>query len=283
MSTEPVNRQPQGIPAGGQFAATTHAEAPISLTQPRRQELEGWPESLPDPEVSVHMGDDNVITTFVAIDGESVFEVWNPGDDVHSAESSTFEHPAVADEDIHDAAEAWARNKHNEIARDFRTEMHSAFERSKARILAKATGVPTEMSDKELGNLVTMSQSAQHAGRRDAELAATAVIARTVLKGHPDARHISLKVDSADNGEYVSGAVIYDAAGKNLGSLSRYESLLEPGEVFPGDEVADMFSALDTNPETSWWGAHNLPHSETDDPFTIDLAKAAAWTPGAKV
>lgn len=283
MSTEPVNRQPQGIPAGGQFAATTHAEAPISLTSPRRQELEGWPESLPDPEVSVHMGDDNVITTTVSLDGESVFEVWNPGDDVHSTGSSTFEHPAVADHDIHDAAEAWARNKHNEIAGEFRTELHSTYERSKARILAKATGVPTEMSDKELGDLVTLSQSAQHAGRRDAELAATAVIARSVLKGHPDARHISLRVDGADNGDFISGAVIYDAEGKNLGTLSRYESFLEPGEVFPGEEVADMFSALDANPETSWWGAHNLPHSETDDPFTIDLAKAAAWTPGAKV
>lgn len=31
MNTSPVNRQPQGIPAGGQFAAASHTESPVSL------------------------------------------------------------------------------------------------------------------------------------------------------------------------------------------------------------------------------------------------------------
>lgn len=31
MSTSPVNRQPQGIPAGGQFAATAHSESAVAL------------------------------------------------------------------------------------------------------------------------------------------------------------------------------------------------------------------------------------------------------------
>jgi hypothetical protein len=35
MTTDHAARQPKGIPAGGQFAATAHAEPELSLTAPK--------------------------------------------------------------------------------------------------------------------------------------------------------------------------------------------------------------------------------------------------------
>ncbi|NUT70924.1 hypothetical protein [Pseudarthrobacter sp. C4D7] len=45
-----------------------------------------------------------------------------------------------------------------------------------------------------------------------------AVIARGVLKDRPDARHIGLGIDSADNGEFVCVAVVYNGSYEVLGS-----------------------------------------------------------------
>lgn len=278
--TENIARQPQGIPAGGQFAATAHSESDVSLSAPaRRPELEGWPESLPEPEVSFHLGDDGVITTNVGVNGETAFEVWNPGDDVHSTETTCFE-MGWADEDV-DAAEGWAKSKHQAMADELHAEMHSAVERSRARVLAKATGKSPQLSDDELGALVGMNQAASYPARRDAEFAATAIIARGVLKDHPDASHIGLRIDSADNGDFVSGAVVYNADYKALGSYDADAQYLEDSEDYRGAGFSEHFGSLEATPENAWWSEYKMPGFDPDDVYTINLRKAAAWTPGA--
>ncbi|QOT19202.1 hypothetical protein [Paenarthrobacter sp. YJN-5] len=75
--TENAARQPKGIPTGGQFAATNHAEPALNLAS-RRPELDGWPEHLPEPEVAVNIDDAGAISTAVSIEGEPVFTVWTP-------------------------------------------------------------------------------------------------------------------------------------------------------------------------------------------------------------
>lgn len=276
--TENISRQPKGVSVGGQFAATAHAEPDLSLT-PRRPELDGWPESLPEPEVSFNLGDDGVITTNIDVNGEAAFEVWNPGDDVHSTETTVFEN-GWSEEDT-DAAEEWAKGKHQKIADTLHTEMHGAVERARARVLAEATGTAPQLSDDELGNLVGLNQAASYAARRDAEFAATAIIARGVLKDHPDASHIGLRIDSADNGEFVSGAVVYNADYKALGSYDAEAQYLEDGEDYRGAGFAEHFGSLEATPENAWWSEYKMPGIDPDDVYTINLRKAAAWTPEA--
>lgn len=281
--TENASRQPKGIPAGGQFAANAHAETALNLTQ-RRPELNGWPESLPEPEVSFHMGDDGVITTNVGFNDETAFEVWNPGDDVHSIQTSPFFMKELQDDTVFDAAETWAKAKHEQIADALRAEMHAAVERSRARVLAEATGTAPQLTDEELGNLVGLNQTASYNSQRDAEFAATAVIARGVLKDHPDASHIGLRVDSGDSAEFVSGAVVYNADHEVLGSYNADEQFLtnaDEDESYRGEGFVEHLGGLPANPDTAWWTAYNLPVTAPDDFFTIDLKKAAAWTPGA--
>jgi hypothetical protein len=281
--TDNASRQPKGIAVGGQFAATSHAETSLDLT-PRRPELNGWPESLPEPEVSVHFGDDGVITTNVGINDQTAFEVWNPGDDVHSTQTSTFFMKELQDDAVFDAAEAWAKAKHEQIADDLRAEMHAAVERSRARVLAAATGTAPQLTDEELGNLVGLNQTAAYNGGRDAEFAATAVIARGVLKDHPDASHIGLRIDSGDSSEFVSGAVVYNANHEVLGSYNADEQFLteaDEDESYRGEGFVEHLGGLPANPDTAWWAEYNMLGIDPDDVYTIDLKKAAAWTSGA--
>ena len=282
--TENTQRQPKGIPVGGQFAATAHAEPALNLT-PRRPELNGWPESLPEPEVTFHFGDDGVITTNVGINGETAFEVWNPGDDVHSVETTVFEMSELKDNDIADAAESWAKAKHEQIADDLRAEMHAAVERSRARVLTAATGTAPQLSDDELGTLLGLNQTAAYNGKRDAELAATAVIARGVLKDHPEASHIGLRVDAGDTSEFVSGAVVYNADHEAIGYYDGDAQYVtgpdDEDESYRGAGFVEHLGGLTASPDDAWWTAYNLPVSQPDDFFTIDLKQAAAWTPGA--
>lgn len=282
MSNQPFNAAQHPRAGDGTFTATTHSDAiPALGVQARRPELEGWPESLPEPELEIHVGEGGTISTTVKVNGEEVFDIWNPADDIHDTVSDDFVTSAVPD-DVHDEAKAWAFTKHNEIADAIREEQRAAFERSRAGILAKVTGAPApQLSDEELGTLVGLNQEAAYRGRRDAEMASVAVIARSILKDHPDAHHIGLQVDSADNGEFVSGAVIYDADGHSMNSISSYDSYLGADEEYAGEGVAELFSGLEAEPSNAHWADFNIPVRDDKDRFTIDLQKAAAWTPGA--
>jgi hypothetical protein len=131
---------PQNRKSDGKYTFTTRPEADVSLGAPkRRPELEGWPESLPEPEVTIDVGEGGTITTNVDVAGSPAFEVWNPADDIHSTRTEMFDNPAVP-EDVLDAAEAWAMEKHNEMADALRAEQRAAVDRSMAGVIEKATG-----------------------------------------------------------------------------------------------------------------------------------------------
>lgn len=131
---------PQNRKSDGKYTFTTRPEADVTLAAPqRRPELEGWPESLPEPEVTIDVGEGGTITTSVDVAGSPAFEVWNPADDIHDTMTESFVNPAISD-DVLDTAEAWAMDKHNEMAGSLRAEQRAAVDRSKAGILAKATG-----------------------------------------------------------------------------------------------------------------------------------------------
>lgn len=193
--TENITRQPKGVPTGGQFATSAHSESEVSLAAAtRRPELEGWPTHLPEPEVTIHLGDDGVITTNVEVNGETAIEVWNPGDDVHSVETSNFEMGwSEADQD---QAESWAKRKHEEIAQELRAEIHATFERSRARVLAKATGKRTEVTIAELDGFRNKSIEAARQADQDLEYSSVALASRDILEQHPTAATAYLQVGS---------------------------------------------------------------------------------------
>jgi hypothetical protein len=100
--TDNIQRQPTGVPVRSQHAPMSHAGTALNLAS-GRPELDVWPESLPEPEVSFEG-----ITTTISISGEPVFEVWNPADDIYSTDNASFVHDLTQDEDVHDAAQEWA-------------------------------------------------------------------------------------------------------------------------------------------------------------------------------
>ncbi|ACL41951.1 hypothetical protein Achl_4000 (plasmid) [Pseudarthrobacter chlorophenolicus A6] len=269
--TDNTARQPKGIPVGGQFAATAHAEPALNLT-PRRAELDGWPEALPEPEVDVTVGDDNAVTTTVSIEGVPVLEVWHEDDDVNDTDATVFESEWLEDEPLAEAAEQWARGKHSEIARELRTEMHAAVERSRARVLAKATGVKAAATDDELSALIENTSTATSKANRDLELASTALASRYILEEHPEAVTAHIQTASWDNGVFVDGATVKDEAGTELASYSDEEST--------GGGVAELLVNLSSEASNSNWADAFSVGSYGDELYTIDLRKAASWAPG---
>jgi hypothetical protein len=268
-----ISRQPQGIPVGGQFAATSHAESAVTLTPARRPELGGWPEHLPEPEVSVGIDDAGLITTTVSIDGNPVFEVWNPGDDIHDIENESFDSEWLEDETVQEAAQKWSHAKHDEIAWPIRREMRAAADRVRAQVIAKATGIKTPATDDELSALIDNTSSAASTARRNLELASTALAARKILEDHPDAAYAGLRTASWDNGTFVDGAVVQDSNYKTLGEYS--------GESGEGrQEVSELLGNLDAEPANSHWSGEFSTGHHFEEQFSIDLRKAAGWTPG---
>jgi hypothetical protein len=284
MSHEP-NRQPEGIPTGGQYAATIKSDNVPSLgTAARRPELEGWPESLPEPEIEVHLGEGGTISTTVKVNGEEVFDIWNPADDIHGTESDDFETDAIPD-DVYDDAKAWAFTKHNEMADAIREEQRAAFERSRASVLAQVTGVPVPLSDEDLENLSDSSFATYNAVQRDGELASTALIARGVLKDYPEAAYIGLQISGADNGDYISGLAVYNADKVALGSYDEGDLYLdEIDEDEPAKPRGEAFlrhlQNLEPNPLSSHWQQYSPMTHDDFDEYAIDIRKAAAWSPG---
>lgn len=285
MTTEP-NRVDAGVPTGGQFATKIKSDDVPSLGVPtRRPELAGWPESLPEPEIDVQVGEGGTISTLVKVNGEEVFDIWNPADDIHDTESDDFVTDAIPG-DVYDDAKAWAFAKHNEIADAIREEQRAAFERSRAGILAKAMGAPVQQSDEELEKIAEASFVTLNMVHRDGELASTALIARGVLKDYPDAAYVGLRVDTADNGEFVSGLVVYNEDKASLGYYDEADLHLEepedPDTTRPrGEAFLHHMQSLEANPLSSHWQTFSPMTYDDFGEFAIDLNKAAAWSPGS--
>ena len=125
-----IARQPQGIPVGGQFAATAHSEAPITLGAEKRtytapltgtlelhphlaEALPAWPEDLPAPKVNFGF-DDGKAETYVTVDGR-MMTFWDTDHGIIS-DTDTGSNP-WEDFDMEDAekAEEWGKAVHKRI------------------------------------------------------------------------------------------------------------------------------------------------------------------------
>lgn len=277
--TENTARQPKGIPVGGQFAPTAHAEPALNLT-PRRPELDGWPEALPEPEVSFNIDDAGVVTTTVNIEGKPAFEVWNPRDDVHDIENESFENEWLEDETVHQAAQEWAHKKHDEIAWPIRREMRAAAARVRAQVLGAATGVRPAATDEQLVELVELNAATARQASKDIELASAALAARKILAAHPTAAVGDIRVDSWDNGDFISGIVVRDEDGTVLREYGEAHQDEVGAEV--NSEVYNLLKNLDSNASESHWAGAFATGSYGEELYTIDLREAAAWTPGGE-
>lgn len=274
--TDNIARQPKGLPTGGQFAHTSHSEPDIALASGRRPELAGWPESLPEPEVTLGLTEQGGISTRVNVAGELAFEAWSSEDDVNSAESGGWVNAAVPDGPVAEQAEAWVRRKHEEMSWDMRRELAAAFDRSRPGIVAQATGEPQPLDEDGLQKLIDANAQARAAADRDLELASASLAATKILAEHPDARYAEILTDSWDNGEFVSGARVVDADGRELHA---YEDYNEP-EGGDGTTPMELLRNLSANPAQSHWAGAFSGGSYGDEMYKLDLRKAAAWTPG---
>lgn len=272
MSSENLAKINAARETDGKFGAQLHAVSDVAVANPERPEwLNGWPETLPVPELSFHVGDDNVITTSADIDGETFVEAWNPGDDVHSQESHAFELGFGSEEETA-AAEEWIKAKHEQIAANLRAEMHDAVERARHRVMAKTTGQPVPVSDEELDAIIESNSRALNNAQEDMELAATARIARGILTDHPDAAAMVLYVAEVDDmGEVVTGVSARDANGQVLGE---YDGSDNP--KWTGD-LANLSAS------NGRWDRYTPDKREdAEDWYTVDLKAASAWSPGTR-
>lgn len=277
MTTEP-NRVDAGVPSGGQFAAKIKSDNVPSLGVPaRRPELEGWPENLPEPELDVQVGESGTISTLVKVNGEEVFDIWNPAGDIHDTESDDFETSAIP-EDVYDAAKAWAFSKHNEMAGAIREEQRAAFDRARARVIAKATGKRHEIKTGELNDFRNNSLKAANQADADLELSSVALSARAILDDHPTAAFADLQTGSWDNGDFVSGAIVRDVEGNQLYEYVETDGATDQEEN--DNYVVDTLRTLGANAEQSHWANAFSTGKYGDELFTIDLRKAAVWAPG---
>lgn len=153
MSTSPVARISAGVPTGGQFAATTHAEPALSLTPAQRYpQLEGWPESLAEPQIDITMNDEGGLTTsFDLGDGRSM-EVWTDNSSTGRCDAAVY--GDWDDSDV-DAAMEWTERKHRDLERQVREETKTALALTKARIVGPATGTRDAIFEEDLQPFTT--------------------------------------------------------------------------------------------------------------------------------
>lgn len=253
--------QIHGEPAGGPNVLGGAPERP--------EWLEGWPETLPVPELGFHFDDGNNVTTTASVNGETFLEAWNPANDIHDEEYETnvMDFPVTDDEVA--AAATWLLKKHDDIATEMRAEMRAAAERIQRRVLAKATGTAAPVSDEELEAIVGNNAAVMSQAEKDRELAATALIARGALEDHPTAASIVLDTAEVDDeGEIVTGFTVRDADGALLAD-------------YDASEGGWAGYAANLPASNGWWGNYTPKTYQTeDDGYTIDLAAAAAWAPG---
>ncbi|MHA7295172.1 hypothetical protein [Arthrobacter sp. HLT1-21] len=130
--TESIARQPQGIPVGGQFAATSHSEPALTLPPHVSathtadysgqlelntytfDELPTWPEDLPEPSVEFDF-DDGKVQTRITVDDKTM-HFWNSDLD-GTMNSTDYGEDPWEDFDLEDneVAMAWGKAVHERI------------------------------------------------------------------------------------------------------------------------------------------------------------------------
>jgi hypothetical protein len=276
MST--ADRQPKGIPAGGQFAPSAHGEPGLSLTAPaRRPELDGWPAHLADPKVSFVVTDEGKIITSVTDPSGDFIEVWEKDDGSDGYDGHALGEWDGADDDDIDQAQEWLTSRHIGIAAQVRTEEKAAVERARARILGQATGIARPVTEEELAAVVEHNGAAARQALRDMELASAGLAARKILAAYPTAETAEIRTDSWDNGEFVAGAIVRDSGYNRLKEYFEDDDNLEATK-----DVVGLLKNLDSDPHNSHWAGAFSTGSYGENLYTIDLAKAAAWTPAGE-
>ncbi|MET4144182.1 hypothetical protein [Arthrobacter sp. UYCo732] len=269
------NRQPKGVPAGGQFAASTHGEPGVSLSEASRPELDGWPEALYPPNVRFHVSDEGrMITETTDISGDFI-QVWEKSDGSGAYDGHALGEWDGADDDDIEQAQSWLTGRHKVIAAAVRAEETAAVERARARILAIATGEAKPATDEELSTTIDSYGDAARQALRHVELASAGLAARKILAAHPDAVYAEIQTDSWDNGEFVAGAIVKDAG---YDTLQTY--FADDDEATDATrEVVGLLKNLDAQPQNAHWSGAFSTGSYGEDLYMIDLQKAAAWSP----
>jgi hypothetical protein len=268
-------RQPKGIPTGGQFAPSAHREPDVNLsTMARRPELDGWPESLPEPELSFRVTDEGQIITSATAPSGDYIEVWEKNDGSDGYASHALGEWDGADDDDIEQAEEWLTGRHVGIVAAVRAEEKAAVERARARIMGQATGIAAPATDEELAAVIEHNGTAARQALRDVELASAGLAARKILAAHPTADTAEIQTDSWDNGEFVSGAIVRDSG------YNRLKEYFEDDDNSDGaKEVVGLLKNLDAEPHNSHWAGAFSTGSYGENLYTIDLKKAAAWSP----
>lgn len=276
------NRQPKGIPVGGQFAASTHEEPEVTLAPAHRPELAGWPEALYPPTVSFRISDEGkIITETTDISGDFI-QVWEKNDGSGGYDGHALgEWDGASDEDL-EQAQAWLTGRHKIVVQEVRAEEEAAVARARARILSKVTGIATPATDEELAAAIENNGTAARQALRDVELASAGLTARKILAAHPEAAYAEIQTDSWENGEFVAGAVVKDAGYKPLHSY--FEDDVQEGDdgYEANKEIVGLLKNLDAQPQNSHWAGAFSTGSYGEDIYTIDLHQAAAWTPAGE-
>lgn len=274
-------RQPEGIPTGGQFATATHAEPDLALgATARRPELEGWPESMPEPTLKLEVDDEGGITTNLIVDGHGTISVFTDNPSTGRCDYTRFEGDFEVDEETLEQVVEWTSEKHLAMEYELRSKMKAAAALVSGSIAARASGKPTPATDEELNRLVMNGGHVVAEARTTSELAAMALASREILRLHPDAATGIIDYSSDEDGDYISSVRVMDAEGMELAEYGE-----NPGE--DPENVVDLIRSLNPDAGNSAWSDYTLRAdgfnvaSFEEDGRTLNLAKAADWAPSA--
>lgn len=252
---------------GGEFGTKSHDEAPDGLIRTRRQELDGWPDKLTDPELDFYVKTQGSVIVTASVDGAEMFSVDSFGP---WATNATWD----LDGDTQTEARDWVLAKSKEVNEHARKEIDAAVARSKAAIIAAATGAPVQQSDADLDELIRLNARAMSAAERDMELASAALMARRILQTHPNAVFARPEAEFDDQ-VTCSSVIVYD---KELSILDTYSGADDGGPDQHGAEIIDLSRNLDARAGSSWWAASFDIDAPGHD-CLINLRVAASWSP----
>lgn len=242
-------------------------------------QFEGWPESLAEPKLDYSVDSDGSVQTKLTAEGQGELGFYS-NDSAAEFGYEHFQGNFDVDEEVLEQVVEWASAKHLKIERAVMAEMQTAAAAARGRILAGAGMKVPAPTDEELQDLTMQTGYIVSKAKETSELASTALVARHILAENPEATHAEILVDEVDDGEVVTGVAILDA---NRDTIAEYSSDWDMDNESP---VLDTLLNLEANPADSHWERYTSidPTASHEDlqrnAYIIDLARAAAWTPG---
>lgn len=234
MNAEP-NRQPLGIPVGGQFAPNAHAEPGVTLTRPEpvtytapltgsvelsiasHDELPDWPENLPTPEVNFGF-DNGKAETYVVVDGK-MMTFWDSDHGIINDTDTGSNAWEDFDEEDQEAALEWGKAVHERVDNaTYGVMMEGSHSPAvKDIILAQATGKPApagpDLADEKVRNAYVIEASARVSrARRELEQVYLIGVAQELREKHPEIDSFELTGD----GDQPRMDVAWDAEGNQI-------------------------------------------------------------------